>query len=158
MPILSSLLAVLLHLLPVAAPGPAGAARPGPKSPDERWAAVHAARMVGGVGRKQLAKAKAYYHMMAPTSAIKKWASFAKRWFKRTRNGAGVKDAKRSGRPPKLSKEQVLLVATLTTQGTVGRGADKRPYCSMEEVSPPCTWQVSCPASWPPPPLPPAAP
>lgn len=109
----------------------------GRKSDDERWAAVHSLRMAKaqGLGYPQVTKAKQYYQQMAPTSIITKWRTFAVRWMMGVRKGTGVADAKRSGRPPKVTPMEALIIATKLTQGTVGRGPTKRPYCSMEEVS-----------------------
>ena len=111
------------------------------KSADERWAAVHSLRMAGAqrLSPSRLSAALPLFQDMAPTSTIAKgggkWKSFASLWFNRVRAGKGVEDAKRSGRPPKVTNSEALTIATKLTQGTVGRGSTKRPYCSMEEVS-----------------------
>ena len=109
------------------------------KSADERWAAVHSLRMAGvqRLGYRQVAAAKNFYQAMAPTSIIGKWKEFATRWFSRVRKGKGVEDEKRDGRPGFVTRDEALVIATQWTQGTVGRGGDKRGYSSMEEVS--CT-------------------
>lgn len=79
--------------------------------------------------------AKEFYQAMAPTSKVTKWRPFAVRWCLRVRAGKGTADAKRGGRPAKVDPMEALVIATNWTQGKVGRGAGRRGYCSMEEVS-----------------------
>lgn len=122
-------------MAPRAAP-PAGRTNTGPKTSDERWAAVHAARAAGGLAGPRLAEAKRLYHLMAPHSTPTKFKQFATRWHRRAAAGKPLHDAPRGGRPPKLTRQQVYTIATEWTQGTVGRGIDKRPYRSMVEVRP----------------------
>lgn len=143
-------------MAPRAAP-PAAAAHRGGKSADERWAAVHSLRMAGAgrLGQRAVTAAKRFYQAMAPTSEISKWRAFATRWWRRTQAGKGTADARRSGRHAKVSREEAYIIATQHTQGTVGRGDNKRPYCSMEEVRCPPPAGQPLPRPPRPPPLPP---
>lgn len=48
-----------------------------------------------------------------------------------------MKDLKHKGRPAKVPNKKIYIIATEWTQQGVGRGANNRPYRSMEEVSEP---------------------
>lgn len=137
---------------------------PAPRQPladDERWAAVHAARMAGGLEGDQLHEAEGLYNLMAPGKHVSKFKQFAVRWTERDTGSGGVTAKKPTGRTPKLDRDTVLLMATDWTQQTVGSGARKRHYLSMEEVSWGCAAGAALaqpPPLLPPPALPPAAP
>lgn len=126
----TGLLAWLLALMLPAAP----ALRP-PPGDDERWAAVHSARMAGGIAGGRMAAARQFFARMLPARPVSKVRDFIERWTLRARAGEGVKPHKSTGRPPKIDNKLLFTIATVWTQKGVGTGIHHRPYESMDEVS-----------------------
>lgn len=104
------------------------------KGDDERWSAIHAARLAGGYQREKLRDAKAFFALLRPDNPVSDLRDFFSRWAERDKRGEGVASHKSPGRPAKISRKLALTIATDWTQKGVGTGARHRPYRRMEEV------------------------
>lgn len=102
---------------------------------DERYAAVHAARMAGGLADTQhVQQARAYFEQMGGTCNKPHFREFAQRWAARAQRHQTLEGRTPPGRPPKLPTKLICTIATDWSQKGVGTGDRWRAYLSMEEV------------------------
>lgn len=99
-----------------------------------REAALMALNLAGGNSPAQLKDAKVFFKKMTNEPAPAHFAKYVRFWAARKRAGGTLEALKPAGRPPKLSKDEVLTIATDWTQQGVGRGQHWRAYANMEEV------------------------
>lgn len=120
----------------VAAAAPCAVAAPAAERDHLRWSAVHAVVLAGGViSALTMPVIKHAYFQITGKHPGSHFKEFVERWYCRWLRSRNVAPHKPGHRPPKVDNNTILRVATVLTQGTVGRGANARPYISMAEVS-----------------------
>lgn len=99
-----------------------------------REAALMALNLAGGSSTAQLKEAKSLFVKMTNEPAPAHWSKYVRHWAARLRAGGTLQARKPSGRPPKISNQEALTIATEWTQHGVGRGQNWRAYENMKEV------------------------
>lgn len=101
-----------------------------------RWSAAHAVILAGGIiNAVAMPAIRHIYFQLTGKQPGSHFKEYVARWYCRMRRRGSVAPNKPGCRPPKVDNATIVRVATVLTQGTVGRGANARPYISMAEVS-----------------------
>lgn len=129
------LLALLLRAAKAVPPGPGP--HGGAKAQSSRYAAdlcMRLARAQGTPPDQLVGASRQLFEAATGGPAPSRWKDYVERWHRRSLDGEGMA-GHRPGPRPRISATTAQRIAEDWSQQGVGRGAQWRPYRSMEEVS-----------------------